>query len=802
MTKYFLTTLILFFSVFSFSQKKYTVSGYVENANSGEKLAGAVIYVTDATNMGTMTNTYGFYSITVPAETIKITVAYIGYASQTIELNLKEDEHINFSLIPANEIDEVEIIGQKSEAEKTEMGRIDVSIKTIQKIPALLGEVDILKAIQLLPGVQSGTEGTSGLYVRGGGPDQNLILIDGVPVYNASHLFGFFSVFNADAISDVSITKGGFPARYGGRLSSVIDVRMKEGNTKKFSGAASIGIISSKFMFEGPIIKNKTSFIISARRTYIDALAKPIIKYYQKKDKNSQTTGGYYFWDVNAKINHKFSDKDRIYLSAYTGKDKAYIKDVNKWEENIDKFNFDLKWGNLTSAFRWNHILGNKLFMNTTLTYSKYVFGIDMGAEFEDTKRKEFSKYAFGYSSGIDDQSAKIDFDYNPSPNHSIKFGTNYIYHTFTPGINAVKFVSKEDGTEQKIDTTFGNKNIYAHEYYLFAEDEMKIFKNLKANIGVHYSGFYVSDTLYQSLQPRISVRYLITPKWSVKAAYTKMTQYLHLLTNSSMGMPTDLWLPVTNNIKPQRSTQYAFGSAYSFKGFNISLEGYYKDMHNMIEYKDGASFMDSFDEENDKGRAWEKKIETDGKGTSYGFEILIKKDVGNTTGWIGYTWAKTDRQFKNVNFGNPYPFSYDRRHDIGIVIAHKFTDKIDVAATWIFGTGNPYTFSTEIYADLSNNYFVKSEFYYVNEEGDSYIEHIEKRNNFRKPNYHRLDVGINFRKQKKYGKRTINIGAYNVYNRVNPFYMKVERDKNGKKGLYSHGLFPIIPSLSYKYEF
>lgn len=794
----FLLFPFLIVNSFIFSQK-FTVSGYVENAESGEKLIGTAVYNPEATNMGTIANSYGFYSITLPEMKLKLSASYVGYATQTTEFNLTKDTVINFSLKPGNELEEVEVFGKKTEAQKTEMGKIDIPVKTIKTIPALLGEVDVLKAVQLLPGVQSGTEGTSGFYVRGGGPDQNLILIDGVPVYNANHLFGFFSVFNADAISEVSIIKGGFPARYGGRLSSVLDIRMKEGNMKKFSGSASIGIISSKFTFEGPIIKDKTSFLISARRTYIDLLSLPIQKIYlNKNNPGVKSTSGYYFWDVNAKINHKFSDKDRIYLSVYTGKDKAYSKMEDTWEEFVDEFDSNLKWGNITSAFRWNHILGNKLFANTTLTYSKYKFGISMSDKSTNTNSNEFDEFAFDYSSGIEDYGAKVDFDYNPSVNHNIKFGLNYIYHTFSPGIQAFHVNSNQLNTG--IDTTFGNSDIYANEYYVFAEDEMKIFKNLKANIGIHYSGFYVSDTLYQSVQPRISVRYLINSQWSIKAAYTKMEQYLHLLTNTTIGLPTDLWLPVTNNILPQKSTQYAFGSAYSYKGFDFSIEAYYKTMDNMIEYKEGASFVSGFsgDGESENARAWEQKIETDGKGTSFGIEFLIKKNFGKTTGWIGYTWSKTDRQFSNISFGEPFPYTYDRRHDVGIVITHKFNDKIDIAGTWVYGTGNAVTLAYESYQAF--NQF--NQYYGMDDGEENIINNIEKRNNFRMPAYHRLDLGVNFRKQKKYGKRTWSVGAYNVYNHKNPFFLRFERDENGNRALFQYSLFPIIPSVSYKYEF
>ncbi len=463
MLKHCLVFILLFiFNYYSISQK-YTVSGYVEDATTGEKLAGAAVFDENITNYGSSSNFYGFYSITVPKMKVKMTASYIGYNQKSLEFELTKDTLINFSLIPGIEIAEVEVIGKKTESEKVEMGKIDVPIQMIKNIPALLGEVDVLKVIQLLPGVQAGTEGTSGFYVRGGGSDQNLILIDGVPVYNANHLFGFFSVFNSDAISDVSLIKGGFPARYGGRLSSVLDIRMKEGNMKAFKGTASVGLISSKFMFEGPIIKDKSSFLISARRTYIDVLSWPIQRMILKmEDMDTKSRSGYYFWDINAKWNYKFSEKDRLFLSIYTGKDKAYSNMEDTWDDSKDVYKSNLSWGNITSALRWNHILTNKLFANTTLTYSRYNFGISLSERGENIKTNEFTEFAFSYNSGIEDYAAKFDFDYNPLPNHHIKFGLNYIYHTFKPGIQALETGSDEP--DSKIDTLFGNSNIYANE--------------------------------------------------------------------------------------------------------------------------------------------------------------------------------------------------------------------------------------------------------------------------------------------------------------------------------------------------
>lgn len=775
--------------------QKFTISGYVEDIESGEKISGAAIYDQNINWLGTMTNPYGYFSITLPKQKIKLVASYIGYNSMLSEFDLTKDTVINFSLSSATDIEEVEITGHKSDAERTQMSVIDVPVSTIKKLPMLLGEIDVLKAIQLLPGVQSGTEGTSGIYVRGGGPDQNLILIDGVPVYNVNHLFGFFSIFNADAINTVTLVKGGFPARYGGRLSSVIDIKMKEGNLKKYSGSVSIGIISSKLTFEGPIIKDKSSFIISYRRTYIDVLSWPIQKMMIAASGNSDTKfrAGYYFWDLNTKLNYKLSERDRVYLSFYTGTDEAYTEEEYEWQDSFEKFKAGLEWGNMTSALRWNHMFAKKLFLNTTATYSKYLFNVGFSEENYDQYSKYGMDASFKYFSGIEDLALKFDFDYRPAPAHSLKFGGNYTYHTFSPGINAYKI--NYDDAEADIDTTYGNKPIYANEYFAYAEDEINVFKNFKANIGVHYSGFYVDETLYQSVQPRVSLRYLVSDNISVKAAYTDMTQYLHLLTNATIGMPTDLWLPVTKNLKPQKSRQYAAGVFYSIENkYDFSIEGYYKTMSNLIEYKEGASFFSGLADEEATDREWESQIETGGSGESYGAEFLLKKNSGKTTGWIGYTLSWSYRQFDNINFGEKFSYSYDRRHDIGIVVTHELKENIDVSATWVYGTGNSYTLALDRYLSLP----------YVSNWGsyDKIVDNIDSRNNYRMPAYHRLDINLNFKKDKKHGTRTFSIGAYNVYNRKNPFYLDFGYDSRQNRVLKQYSIFPIIPSINYKFEF
>jgi len=615
---------------------------------------------------GAVTNVYGFYSLTIPAaDSAVLRISYLGYDTKFIAVAAKASQTIHISMSEMGDLKEVEVTGKARIEETTQMSSIELSMEKVKSLPALLGETDVLKTIQLLPGVQGGTEGSSGMYVRGGGPDQNLILLDGVPVYNASHLFGFFSVFNADAINSVTLIKGGFPSRYGGRLSSVLDIRMKEGNMKKFSGEGSVGIIASKLTLQGPLKKDKGSFMISGRRTYIDLLARPFMM------ARDEGIGGYYFYDLNAKANWKFDDKNRLYLSVYNGNDDFYYRYKDKWTDGgvryTEKFSSTLGWGNTIAALRWNHLLSDKLFMNVTGTFSRYNFrvGFESETSADDGSNSFYEKQAFKYTSGIIDWGCKVDFDYIPHSDHYIRYGAGNTYHTFTPGVEQVKY---NDGTGG-IDTSFGSKKHFAHEWFAYLEDDWKLNKRIKANIGVHYSGFLVGGRDYQSVQPRSSLRVLIDDVSSVKASFATMTQFIHLLTNSTIGLPTDLWVPATERVAPQQSWQVAAGYARSLgkRMYEISAEVYYKKMLNLIEYKDGASFFLG-------GADWQDKIEV-GKGEAYGFELLLEKKTGKLSGWIGYTLSWTDRIFENINFGQRYPYRYDRRHDVSVVGTYKFND-------------------------------------------------------------------------------------------------------------------------------
>ena len=768
--------LLLFLLSSQLLAQKHTISGYVEDASSGERMVGVNVVAREL-SLGTTTNTFGFYSITLPKSTFALEMSFIGYKKSSKLINLTESIHLNIALeSSALELNEITLVGEESIVQRTQSSVIDVPVQQIKSLPALLGEVDVLKAIQLLPGVQSGSEGTSGFYVRGGGPDQNLILLDGVPVYNASHLFGFFSVFNADAIKNVRLTKGGFPARFGGRLSSVLEIDMKEGNMKEITGEASIGIVASKLTLQGPLIKNKSSFIVSARRTYIDLLAKPFIS--ASSDGGS---GGYYFYDINAKINYLISDNDRLYLSLYTGDDRFYSSYSDN-SNSDDNFDFGLGWGNLTSSLRWNHLFNDRLFSNTTLTFSKYKFNIEASEEYSfDTYKNEFN---FDYYSGIQDWGFKTDFDYIPNPDHYIKFGISNTYHTFMPG--QLDLFSSEQELNEFVDTSYVfSDRMYSHDAFVYLEDDIKVNEKLKINAGIHAALFSIKNSTYNSIQPRLLIRYLLNANWSVKMSYAEMQQNIHLLTNSNAGLPTDIWVPSTDKVKPQSSKQIAGAIARVFKegAYEVSFEAYYKTMNHLISYQEGSSFM-SFND-------WQETIETGGQGEAYGMELFLQKKKGKTSGWIGYTLSWANRRFDNINFGEWYPFKYDRRHDISLVLTHEFSNVFDMGLTWVYGSGNAITFPLASYRPNQE----------LGSSND--IEYYGKRNSTRMAAYHRLDLGMNFHKQKKNGTRTISIGLYNAYSRKNPFFVYLAENSNtGERSAKQISLFPIIPSITYNLKF
>lgn len=805
-------TFFALFLPFSGVAQHYTISGYITDRRSGETLINSSVF--DAVSgKGTVSNSYGFFSLTIPAGKVSLKVAYVGYNGFKSEFNLRKDTVLTIRMVENTELNELIVVAdqKKQGVRSSQMSAIDVPVSQIKSVPALFGETDVLKALQLLPGVKAGSDGSSGFYVRGGGPDENLILLDGVPVYNVNHMFGFFSVFNADAIKNVTLYKGSFPARFGDRLSSVVDISMKDGDTHSYHGNFSVGLISSKINFEGPLLSSNTTFNISARRSYADILAQPIIKsIFAKQPGMEKTTAGYYFYDINAKVSHRFSDRDRLYLSVFTGNDVIYANvkqsDISSDQTNQSVWlNMNWNWGNILTALRWNHLISGKLFMNSTAYFTRYQFLMGIGLNTLTNNLKtdstSSSSTSLGFHSGIEDYCGKVDFDYLPNPAHEIKFGMNYTHHIFRPGVT----VAQEMGTQQPMDTTIGDQNINTQQAAVYAEDNITISPQLTVNAGLHYSAFLVQGQFYNSLEPRLSMRYLLADNLSLKAGFASMSQYMHLLSNSNIELPTDLWVPVTKRIKPMLSQQISLGVFYNFMNMlDLSVEGYYKNMENLIEYKDGATFMGS-------ATGWEDKVDV-GRGWAYGVEFLAQKSIGKTTGWIGYTWSKTERLFNRpgqvLNNGLPFPAKYDRTHDVSIVLSHKFSDRFDVAATWVYSTGNAGTLAMQNYAGLpvpntgNVNYTLQNL---------TSMPYISSRNNYRYEPSHRLDVGVNFHKKLRHGTRTWNISVYNAYNHLNPFITTVRTNSvynpatgtnTDVKQLVQISIFPVIPSVSYTYKF
>ena len=776
------TVLIFLFALtpmFCIAQK-VTLSGYIRDGATGESLVGGTVYVKDA-EQACQTNTYGFYSLTVPKGLHKIIYSYVGYSQQEKTFELTRDTSFTIELMSATVLKTVDVKATRHDenVKNTEMGTISLSIDRIKTLPVLFGEVDILKTLQLLPGVQSAGEGSSGFYVRGGGPDQNLVLLDDAVIYNTGHLFGFFSIFNSDAIKDVTLIKGGAPANYGGRLSSVVDVTMKDGNNKEFHADGGIGLIASRLTIEGPLKKNKSSFILSGRRTYIDALARPF-------SSNLKNTG-YYFYDINLKANYILSDKDRVYLSSYIGIDKF------KFQNPQGTFKADIPWGNKTASLRWNHQFNSKIFSNTTLVYNDYNFS------------SNFTENTFGIkiSSGIKDYNAKTDFDYYTGYNNHIKAGVYYTYHTFIP--------NQVSGQVDTIKLDPNNAFIkYAHEAGVYILDDFDLTKWLKVNVGLRYSWFgqigpyteydydangNISDSTkysagqvvkwYGGLEPRLNLRFELNDKSSIKTSIAKTNQYIHLVSNNGTTLPTDVWVPSTYLVKPEVAWQYSAGYFRNFLDNMIetSVEVYYKDMQNQIQYKDG--YVPNTLQDPELSYVF-------GKGNAYGSEFFINKTQGKFTGWIGYTLSWTWQQFPLLNSGEVFPAKYDRRHDISVVGSYKFNDKWTVSSVFVYGSGNAITLPTA--------------YYFI----DGHIEeYFSKVNAYRLPAYHRLDLSAVYTphhsKPKKW-QGSWAFSVYNVYNRQNPYFLYVDNQGSVSKGItikvYEVYILPIVPSITYNFKF
>ncbi len=773
--RYRILSLFFLFFLSYILNAQVVISGYVTDSKSGESLIGATVYdIVQKT--GSCTNGYGFFSLKLNStdKISNLNVSFVGYKTKNVRVVNGQDTLVNIQLTSSNDIQEVVVKGQQLLEETNEISTFRMSAKTIKRLPAFGGEYDVLKALQLMPGVNRGNEMSAGLNVRGGSSDQNLILIDDVPVYYINHLGGFVSTFNADAINSITMIKGGFPARYGSRLSSVIDVKLKEGNNKYFQGDASVGLLSAKAAIQGPIVRDKASYIISYRRMYYDLLLRPI---------TSLTCDGYSFgynfYDLNAKVNYTINSKNRCYLSLYSGDDRLVF--TGKIEEDgvkKGKTKVSHRWGNNIASTRWNHIFSSKLFLNTTLAYTQYRY-IAISKTSSDS-----TNYKYTNMSAIHDCLIKCDLEYYMQDNWILRFGTTGTYHIFIPT------ETKANGYSSVSSIDYNNVKYGAKEEAVYFENDFKLRNHLGANLGGRFSTFNIDNSNFYSFEPRISVNIPFKQNYALKGGYSTMKQYVHLLSSVGNVFPVDFWVPVTKYLNPEKSQQINMGFVHSMANqkYEISIEGYYKTMNNLIEFKEGVSSLSGITD-------WESKIDNNGVGESKGLEFMLKKSEGKMTGWINYTLSQTTRQFDDINNGKTYPYKYDRPHAANIALMYDINAKIDVSATWVYQTGSPYTLPVGSYLSLDD-------------EGDLTTAYVYgDRNANRMKDYHRLDLSMNFKKDKKWGQRIWNISIYNVYNRKNPYYYYWQLTKEDSKELINPTLkqiclFTFIPSFSYTMKF
>lgn len=748
------------------------IRGYVEDAGTGSKLVA--VNIQDLHTMsGTTTDESGYYKLTVAEGSGSLVFSYIGYKKDTVQWSATTDTVIHVSMSDAVELETVTVSSDQKEKieESTQASQVELSMEEIERLPALFGEADVLKTLELMPGVQGGSEGTPGIFVRGGSIDQNLILVDGVPIYNPHHVLGIFSTFNSDAIQNVRMTKGGFPARFGGRLSSIIEVDLKEGDLKEFHGSGQIGLIASKFMVEGPIVPDKTSFLFSARRSYTDFIARPLIRHTQAAGEDPMVPTSY-FHDVNLKFRHRFNDKNSLVFSGYLGADHYGVRQ----KDQIETTSAFVNWGNYLGSLKWSHRMAPNVFTHLAVTYSRYRLENDIEYTFSKHEIRDYFNSI--YQSGIDDLGINYSMQLVAGNHHDVRLGMEWTRHTYTPGALTYGYELEEEKKQAR----FNQEGLQSEERTFYLEDEME-YGPFRMNAGVHFSQFFTDGKLYHSVQPRLSMRLLIAKTWALKASYAQMEQYINLLTSESLSLPTDLWVPSTTRIQPQTSWQGVVGIAKTlWNDYELSLEGYYKEMNNVLSYQPGVSFILDVASSND----WQDKI-SQGRGWAYGGEFLFQKKVGKTTGWVSYTQSWNLRQFDRINAGERYPFKYDRRHDLSVILAHELSSRWSVSGVWIYGTGNAYS--------LPDTYFPVPEEYFGHPAG--FLVYDQK-NNYRMSDYHRLDLSVKRKSEKKWGSTNWVVGVYNAYFRKNPFY--VTQDRNGS--IKEVSVLPIIPYVSWGFKF
>jgi len=769
--------------------KQPTLSGYLREQGSRESLPGAAVYV-HSLRQGTTANAFGFYTLTLPPGEYVVQFSFVGMTPVVDTLDLRQSRVYDVELKPGKQLSEIEIVGDAADhsGAATLMSRMELTGQQIGAVPTLMGEKDLLKAVQLLPGVQSGNEGQSGLYVRGGGPDQNLILLDGATVYNASHLFGFFSVFNGDAIKQVSLTKGGFPARYGGRLSSVLDVTMRDGDKNQYRGEVGLGVISSRILLEGPIVKDKISFVAAGRRTYADALLLPV-RWISGEDPGV----GYYFYDLSGRVHYEINRKNRLFLSAYTGRDAF----ASTQERDDGTRRANISWGNVSGTLRWNHLASERMFVNTTLIFTDYEFNTFLR---ENTDTRSISA---GYSSGIRDWGIRSDAEYLPSPRRTVRAGLSVLRHRFVPSAYVlVDALVPGFGTQRVVQS-------FSVESGAYWEEDRRLGTRLESNFGLRLSHFTADRRTYARVEPRLALRWLMGTDASVKASWAVMNQYLHLLSNTGIGLPTDLWVPANATVGPQRSQQFAAGYERSVREgrWIFSIEAFHKRSLDVIGYRPGASFLlidpDELDSGEPRSINWERQV-TQGRQESYGAEVYLQKKKGEIQGWMGYTLSRTWLQFDELNLGNRFPARYDRRHDLSVFAFHersrpeKAGSSRRISSTFVLGTGNAVTIPSGLFQapiPVSPGNPDPTPWFPI------YATDFGRLNQYRLAPYHRLDFSVQWSKKKKWGTRSWEISVYNVYNRANPWFVDAVQRPNGTE-LVQYSLFGVVPALNYSFRF
>ena len=750
----------------------HSIYGHITDKTNGETIIGGIVRIAE-NKSAAVTNSYGYYSISVPEGRYTVTYSYLGYDSKTDTINLTKDICVNVELSPMAVTMKEFVVSDKkvnNDIDKTEMSIDRLDANTIKQIPALLGEVDVLKTIQLLPGVQSSGEGMTGFNVRGGAADENLIMLDEATIYNPSHLMGFFSIFNNDALKDVALYKGDIPAEFGGRISSLLDIRMKDGNKKEFEVSGGIGTISSRITVQGPIVKDKSSFIISARRSYADLFLK--LSRDSTLNKNSL-----YFYDVNLKLDFYINENNRIFFSSYYGRDVIIYNN-----------DFNMSWGNNTETFRWNHLFSKKTFSNLSLIFSSYDYNLNQQATMTNIK----------WVADMQDYSMKYDVNIFPNPNNNIKIGMISTYHHFDPGY--------AQGIGRLQDFRMASSN--ALETAFFANNEQKISKKISLNYGLRYSIFqsigattvynfnsyheptdssvYKSGKIYNTyagFEPRLSLKYSLDSISSIKASYSRTRQYVHLASNGTGSIPVDLWLPSSQIIKPRIADIFALGYFRNIMDSKLqfSVEAYYKNIKNEVDFKDYANLL------------LNKRIEGElrfGDAYSYGVEFMVRKEVGKLKGWVSYTWSRAFRIFPDINDGIVYPASYDKPNNIAIVIMYELSKRVNIAATWVYTTGAAVTFPTGKY-----------------EYNNKILPMYSERNSYRMPDYNRLDIGVTLKGKEKPGKKFSgdwNFSIYNVYNRKNAWMIMFQQDPKDPTvtKAYKYYLFPILPAITYNFHY